>query len=127
MSEREHLTDSPDKLNPSDLLERESIRTLGNYLKKLRSHLLAYDVLDEIGKARELDEFVEALGMALRLSDNLRARAEKGDVFIPSDEHVKEVIQLASKGPKALKIVSRYLYTLAYTYAPGSNRGGENE
>lgn len=118
---------SEKKLAPQELLANEGIRRFGRYLRNLRSYLLAYDVIDRIGKVREIDEFVEALSAAMRLSDNVKARAEREKeafVFIPSEDDVKNVIELASRGPKALRLVSRYLYALAYTYTSASSQGG---
>ncbi len=116
-------------VKPEDILENKSVKNLGRYLRDLRVLLRAYEVIDRVGKARNESDFVEAVSMAMRLSENLEAEANRRNVnvFIPSERDLDGIIKLAAQGPEALKLVSRYLYAFAYTWAGQAREVSESE
>ena len=60
-----------------DIIESQDIIKLGKYLALLINEEYAYEIVDQIGKAKSIEEFADGIWRAMRLSKKLESKCEK--------------------------------------------------
>jgi len=101
--------------NVEKILESEDVAALGRYLAILIEEEYAYEIVDQIGKSKSPEEFIDGVWRAMRLSKKLESRCSKYSEIIPSSENVKRVLAFIEEDQRVLKFLSRYLGSLAFT------------
>ncbi len=96
-----------------EIIESKHVENLGKYLSILIRKEYAYDIVDQIGKAKDKNEFLDAIYKAMRLS--MKSDISKRKVT-PSNEDIKEVIKLIGEKEENLRFLSRYLASLAFSF-----------
>ena len=99
----------------SEIIESKEVTNFGRYLALLIEEEYAYEIIDQIGKAKNVEEFIDGVWKALRLAKKLESKCAEYSKLVPSNENVKQVLALVEKDQKALKFLSRYLGSLAFT------------
>ncbi|MEM2089413.1 MAG: hypothetical protein QXF52_12245 [Thermoproteota archaeon] len=110
-----------ERLAFKNLMENESVRRWGDYLRALVKYDYAYDAVDRIAKSIDKISFSQALYRAARMGERVSKKAnEEGEsVYIPSNEDTNEILRLADEN---LKMVSNYLGICAFSYFGGREK-----
>jgi len=91
-----------------EIIKSQDVKVVAKYLAAILEEETAYDIIDEIGRAKSEDEFIEGLRKAMRLSKKIE------DKFVPSSSNIERVVALIGEGEKNLKFLTRYLASLAF-------------
>ena len=94
-----------------EIVESSDVNTVAKYLAAILEEETAYDIIDEIGRAKSKDDFVEGLRKAMRLSKKIENKY-KG--VVPSSGNIKGVVALIGEKEENLKFLTRYLASLAF-------------
>lgn len=95
-----------------DVLESEDVKKIGKYLALLINEEYAYDIVDQIGKAKNMEDFADGLWRAMRLAKKFESEYKN---LIPTNENIKNVLNLIGEDNRNLKFLSRYLGSLAFS------------
>jgi len=102
------------------ILESKDVKKVGKYLALLIDRENAYDIIDQIGNAKNIEDFIDGLWKAMRLAKKIESELEDmkhksiSEDFIPTYDDINNVISLAEKDNKNLRFLSRYLGSLAF-------------
>ncbi|ADC66008.1 conserved hypothetical protein [Ferroglobus placidus DSM 10642] len=99
----------------SEILESRDVTAFGKYLALLIEEEYAYEIIDQIGKAKNVEEFIDGIWKAMRLAKKLESKCAEYSKIIPSNGNIKQVLAFVERDQKALKFLSRYLGSLAFT------------
>ena len=91
-----------------EIIKSQDVNTVAKYLAAILEEETAYDIVDEIGRAKSRDDFIEGLRKAMRLSKKIE------DKFVPSSSNIKGVVALIGEKEENLKFLTRYLASLAF-------------
>jgi len=95
-------------VNVQEIIKSQDVNTVAKYLAAILEEETAYDIVDEIGRAKSRDDFIEGLRKAMRLSKKIE------DKFVPSSSNIKGVVALIGEKEENLKFLTRYLASLAF-------------
>jgi len=94
-----------------EIVESPHVNTVAKYLAAILEEETAYDIIDEIGRAKSRDDFIEGLRKAMRLSKKIE---NKYMGVVPSSSNIKGVVALIGEKDENLKFLTRYLASLAF-------------
>lgn len=95
-----------------EILKSQNVNTVARYLAALLEVETAYDIIDEIGRAKSKNEFLEGLRKAMRLSKKVENEYE--DV-VPTSNNIEGVILLIGEKEENLKFLTRYIASMAFS------------
>ena len=95
-------------INVHEIIKSQDVNIIARYLAAILEEETAYDIIDEIGRAKSRDDFIEGLRKAMRLSKKIE------DKFVPSSGNIERVVALIGEEEKNLKFLTRYLASLAF-------------
>lgn len=93
------------------IIESQDVSIVARYLAAILEEETAYDIIDEIGRAKSKDDLVEGLRKAMRLSKKIES---KYTGVVPSSSNIKGVVALIGEKDENLKFLTRYLASLAF-------------
>ena len=90
------------------IVKSKDVNIVARYLAAVLEKETAYDIIDEIGRSKSKDDFMEGLRKAMRLSKKI------DDRFVPSSDNIERVVALIGEKEMNLKFLTRYLASLAF-------------
>lgn len=101
----------PVVIDVQEIIKSQDVNIVARYLAAILKEETAYDIIDEIGRAKSRDDFIEGLRKAMRLSKKIES---KYTGVVPSSSNIKGVVALIGEKEKNLKFLTRYLASLAF-------------
>jgi len=95
-----------------EIITSRDVTIVARYLAATLREETAYDILDEIGRAKSKDEFIEGLRKAMRMSNKIITKI--GKEFVPGSDNIRNVVALIGDRDENLKFLTRYLASLAF-------------
>lgn len=98
-------------VNVQEIIRSQDVNIVARYLAAVLENETAYDIIDEIGRAKSRDEFIEGLRKAMRLSKKIESKYEG---VVPISDSIRNVTALIGDKEENLKFLTRYLASLAF-------------
>lgn len=98
-------------IDVQEIIESQDVNVVARYLAAILEEETAYDIIDEIGRAKTRDDFIEGLRKAMRLSKKIE---NKYVGIVPNSDNIKGVVTLIGEKEGNLKFLTRYLASLAF-------------
>ncbi len=98
-------------IHVEEIIRSQDVNIVARYLAAILEEETAYDIIDEIGRAKSMDDFMEGLRKAMRLSKKIQ---NEYIGVIPNSDNIKGVVALIGENEENLKFLTRYLASLAF-------------
>lgn len=105
-------------MNLENILNDRSVRIVAQLLNRFidrNNNIYRFDVIDSVKRARNPEEFLDAIYRALREAPSLIRATERG-VLLPSADDIARVIDIARRNRESFNTIKNVIACYALSY-----------